>query len=384
MPKRKRNLVFALSLCALSTAGLTIGTSAADADQRSVAAGQTAHASHVPGRPAAVLDASVTFESGVYTVSWRGGRSQITVVASNDPDSTVAGKTVGSGSASGSIRVRGLDPNQRWYFHLRRTRGDIVVVSTQGLGLVNAPNLRDLGGYRTGDGKRVKPGLLFRGDSMSDLSDSELAMVARLDLSKVIDLRTPDEVAHHPDRLPPGVQHVSDSVFDPEDPYATGVVSALDEAKTFELMGYASGGYLGMNAELGGAPRPTYAYRKLFAEIVQAQGKPVLFHCSVGDDRTGWAAYVLLRLLGAADSDAVDDYLDSNTFNHDVLVDYTKRYKSLGFTQDQADLSLKASYIHAALKAAVQVYGSFDDYVRVGLGLTAEDVKTLRAGYLTA
>ena len=50
-------------------------------------------------------------------------------------------------------------------------------------GLEGAPNFRDLGGYRAAGGSRVRPGRLFRSESLERLTDADLAQVARLDIA---------------------------------------------------------------------------------------------------------------------------------------------------------------------------------------------------------
>lgn len=93
---------------------------------------------------------------------------------------------------------------------------------------------------------------------------------------------------------------------------------------------------------------------------------------------------MLLKLLGVPDAVALKNYLDSNTYNSSLLASYSAYYRPLGFTAEQSDFFLKASYIQAALQGAKTVYGSFDNYVRQGLGLTSADIATLRSTYLSS
>ncbi len=62
-------------------------------------------------------------------------------------------------------------------------------------------NLRDLGGWTGRDGRPVAYGRLYRSDRLSDLTDADLAVLARLGIQTVIDLRHEGETAEHPSRL---------------------------------------------------------------------------------------------------------------------------------------------------------------------------------------
>src|SRR5260370_13163798 len=78
------------------------------------------------------------------------------------------------------------------------------------VGLDGAVNVRDIGGYRSAYGLEVMRGRLFRGDSLSQLTPSDVERLDQLGLRTVIDFRTPGEVLlSGPDRLPYGAEFVS-------------------------------------------------------------------------------------------------------------------------------------------------------------------------------
>jgi len=61
--------------------------------------------------------------------------------------------------------------------------------------------LRDVGGNITGDGRRVRPGLLYRSSDLHRLTSSDGDHLERLGLRQIIDLREPHVVAGRPDRF---------------------------------------------------------------------------------------------------------------------------------------------------------------------------------------
>jgi len=68
-------------------------------------------------------------------------------------------------------------------------------------------NVRDIGGYRSANGREVIRGRLFRGDSLSRLIRNDTERLEQLGLRTVIDFRTPGEILFSgPDRLPCGVE----------------------------------------------------------------------------------------------------------------------------------------------------------------------------------
>ena len=67
--------------------------------------------------------------------------------------------------------------------------------------LEGASNFREIGGINTSDKKILKPGILFRSDELSNLSDGDAQIISRLNLKLICDLRTPSEIKSKPDRI---------------------------------------------------------------------------------------------------------------------------------------------------------------------------------------
>ena len=71
-------------------------------------------------------------------------------------------------------------------------------------------NFRDMGGYETTDGKRVKWNQLYRSGELPRLSDNDVARLEKLGIITVINFLTEDEIkARGEDRLPPDVREIS-------------------------------------------------------------------------------------------------------------------------------------------------------------------------------
>jgi len=66
------------------------------------------------------------------------------------------------------------------------------------LNIDGALNFRDLGGYQSADGRRVKWGKMYRSAQLDRLSSQGIAEMAALDLRTVVDLRFSDETHKYP------------------------------------------------------------------------------------------------------------------------------------------------------------------------------------------
>jgi len=343
--------------------------------------------------PSPFTAATVTQTSAGYKVSWRSDATKVNVFATHDRAGVAGAIKVGSGGGSGSLTVSGLttssgpySTSSRWYFRLTTPAGRSVVVAVRHVHVGGVPNFRDLGGYRTTSGRWVKEGLLFRSARFSGITTAGVTTVTQLGIKTDIDLRTPSEDAAHPDPVIPGITYVADSINPDGDPEISDEIPGLSDAASLIEMGYAFGCYQSLYLEFGSNATCVNGDRILFHDILAAHGSPLLFHCTFGDDRTGWASYVLLRILGVPAATAMRDYLASNFYNKAMLQSYQTYYLNLnvGFTQAQTDFFLKAAYIHAAMTAVNLTYGSFTRYVHLGLGLTNSQIQTLRNTYLAS
>ena len=158
-------------------------------------------------------------------------------------------------------------------------------------------NFRDLGGLRTQDGGRVRPGVVHRSATPVFLDETEAAgFLATTGIRTRIDLRGRREVAETAarDRLADGVRVVhlpfGRSVLRPDHPDLS-----VRLAEHYADM-------LVVSAE------PVTAAVRL---ATQARDSPLLVHCTAGKDRTGVVVAVLLAAVGVRPQDIVDDYARS-------------------------------------------------------------------------
>jgi protein-tyrosine phosphatase len=234
--------------------------------------------------------------------------------------------------------------------------------------LEGAPNFRDLGGYPTEDARHVRYGQLFRSGVLSDLTDADLARLSGLAVATVVDLRSIDEVEARPNRLPPGASSVHVPVTD---------ISASPRSISERL---EQGDVEGLGAEMLLLGNRAFArtLQGAFARVLQfamdPAHRPMVFHCTAGKDRTGFAAAIVLRCLGVSREDAITDYLRSNTMlgaRHKVILEQME-HRLPDLEPLRAMLEVRREYIEAGLDTIDSDYGSIDAYLRDALGVTDE------------
>ncbi|MFB7539614.1 tyrosine-protein phosphatase [Streptomyces zaomyceticus] len=249
-------------------------------------------------------------------------------------------------------------------------------------------NLRDLGGLPLGAGRSVRPGLVLRSAHLDRLDPAEPA-VARLGIRTVVDLRTDTERGARPDRLPKGARLlVADVLAD-----HLAISGLPPAARLKELL---SDPALAEEHLGGGQVRSAFArtyrtfvsgdaarasYRALLAELGARNAGPLLFHCSAGKDRTGWAATVVLSLLGADEETVREEYLSVNRAVRQAFAPMIEGFITQGGNPDLAlDLiGVLPEYLDAALDEVAVRHGSMEKYVREGLGVPDEVTARMRA-----
>jgi protein-tyrosine phosphatase len=250
--------------------------------------------------------------------------------------------------------------------------------------LEGQPNFRDLGGYRTQDGHRVKWGLIYRSGQLSKLTDADLSVLEALKLRTVVDLRGAAEAeSRGKDRLPEGVRSVSY----PIDVVGNGKTangqpaSAKTPQQNRDFMLQATRSIM-LNR--------TDVYSSLIHELASPANRPLVFHCTQGKDRTGIGAAIVLTVLGVPWETVREDYILTNIYRREENERDLKNLRDglaqkSGIPPEQVDMStyeamyyVKPEYIDTARQDAIDKYGSMENFIRKGLGISDEVIERLR------
>ncbi|MBV9096112.1 MAG: tyrosine-protein phosphatase [Streptosporangiaceae bacterium] len=255
--------------------------------------------------------------------------------------------------------------------------------------LDGAVNVRDVGGYRSAYRLEVMRGRLFRGDSLSQLTASDVARLDTLGLRTVIDFRTPGEVLlTGTDRLPCGVEFASLPVSGGDLGWVYELTASGDHERQRDELGdgRAASFMVGIYRGFVTDARQREAFGATFGLICSPGRLPLLYHCSGGRDRAGWMTAIVLTALGVPREVVLRDYLLSNDFHR---TGYAKLRFDLVKTGIVADpellrpiLEQSPTYLGAAFEEADRRFGSFGRFLTYGLEVSEAMLTELRRGLL--
>ncbi|MDR3520268.1 MAG: tyrosine-protein phosphatase [Acidocella sp.] len=243
--------------------------------------------------------------------------------------------------------------------------------------LSGAHNFRAVRPYKTADGRMLRANNIYRSGELSRLSDTDLGIIAGLNIHLVCDLRTGREQSEFVSRWPEAPAHVKLDLPDRHE-------SDSGPHKIFELIAShqgEAGGVLAMDMLYRRKPKAfARSLQILFQTILGGNGLPLLVHCHAGKDRTGFVVAMLLAAAGVNREDIIEDYIISSHYflaEKEVLALATWAKRSFGQEIHPASarpmVDTRLDYIEAALQEIDAGWGSVDGYLRDAVGLTGLD-----------
>ena len=195
-------------------------------------------------------------------------------------------------------------------------------------------NVRDVGGWKTASGKRVKQGVAFRSskfnaDDSADkvITDKGLEAIKELGIKTEIDLRTTDDGENG---------NITESPLGSDVRYVSIPLNS-------------GGNIILLNKE---------SLKDLFAVLGQEENYPLVFHCSIGTDRTGMVAFLINGLLGVSEEDLFRDFLFSN----------------FGYIGSMRTQSIIQTYMDTVDMAGGKTLSEKIENYLISVGVAAEDI----------
>lgn len=235
-----------------------------------------------------------------------------------------------------------------------------------------ASNFRDLGGYLGHGGRAVRWRHIFRSDHLATLTEQDALALADLGVTRSLDFRGQDERAAQAYDLP-NVRYHALSI----EP------TVVQRAKEMALAGKQ------LTAPIAvGLMQETYRafvannakqYAELFEHLLENDA-PLVFHCTAGKDRTGFAAALILMALGVPRSVVMEDYLLTNGLYRRPAI-----LNNSGAAEEVLNVlwRVQEDFLDAALDAVDADYGGLDQYLAKQLGVGSKERQRLEELYLT-
>lgn len=237
-------------------------------------------------------------------------------------------------------------------------------------------NFRDVGGYRTADGRTVRWGVLYRSGSMGNLTPAGKQTIAALHPTSIIDLRSSTERASDDGWIAamPGYWTRPYEMSLGDLGRTIGSPGGREPAAIKSMMTFT---YRNLPKEQAAS------YRELFVRLVAGKGA-VIVNCSAGKDRTGIASALVLTALGVPYAAVRKDYLLSNGAPGMVTLSAALPGPLASLPPESAKLLLgvDGSYLDATFAGIRQNYGSVEAYLSRELGVGPKELAALRRNML--
>lgn len=237
------------------------------------------------------------------------------------------------------------------------------------LSVANAPlrldgtyNTRELGGYKTADGRLTQRHRLLRSDALDNLSDGDLDFLYDYGVRCVVDLRSKGECDGSPSRT---IGYKDMKYFN---------VPMLDHVNSNWLAGgfpdTMGGLYVGMLKNDGDI---IASVLRIFLEHTDGC---VLFNCTAGKDRTGTIAMLTLLLAGVSEETVVADYAISRHNLEQQVSRQLAALKAAGHNVPAHVFDSAPAQMQKAIDFLNDTYGGVKEYLK-SVGLSGDEIVRL-------
>jgi len=253
------------------------------------------------------------------------------------------------------------------------------IVGERRLPLQGPDNFRDLGGYETHDGRRVRWHRIYRSDDLAGLTRRDLALLRSLGIRGVCDLRSAPERSRDPNRSVAGVSVHEMGIevvgVDPVDLRHRIRTGGLDASEIEATMIAAYRSFVTDHAD---------HWARMLELISNPDNLPTVVHCTAGKDRTGFASALVLLLLGVPEQTVLEDYLATNRYQAHTRLWLERLVPIYSFFRTGAAdmaplLDARPAYLRASLEEIEHGWGGVERYAEQRLGFSSTEQARLRS-----
>ncbi len=234
-------------------------------------------------------------------------------------------------------------------------------------------NFRKLAnGMKNIEGREIKN--VYRSADVSFATQEDVNQLFLKKIHNIIDLRSTEEINQYPQLNHENIEIKQIDII------GNGTQNDVDKFRLEELNDFMVLLYKNKFVKSSG-------FKTEFEYILSLKGKPFLFHCTAGKDRTGITGVILMNILGFTKEQIIDEYLK---IDEELVNNIAEKFIS-GFLGEDVDeitdeiravASVRPQFIAGFYDGIELEYGNFDNYLEKKLCITEEQKRALRNDYL--
>lgn len=241
-------------------------------------------------------------------------------------------------------------------------------------------NIRDLGGIINKDGFKIKNNQFIRSSHLGDITSNDLLLLKEeYHLKTVIDLRNIGEVEMIPDNLSSDIKYYHIPILSGR----KDGISHENKKVNLDKVPNMCELYRGMAL----SETSKKQIRKVLKIIMNEKNRCTLFHCTVGKDRTGVIALLILYMLDVPMEEIYNDYIYTNEVNSiealeikNILIEKTHNEE---YAQEVMDTHLaKREYLDSIIECMEEDYGSILGFIIYGLKISKRKIAKFKESAL--
>lgn len=237
----------------------------------------------------------------------------------------------------------------------------------------NILNFRKLAAnVKNEQGQEIKN--IYRSANPSVASSGDIEELLKLNINDVIDLRSLTELS-------------DDGIID-NSLITVKHINIIDDAKQNDIysLGFSEAGKF-MIELYENVFVETEGFKNEFDYIKSLNGKPFLFHCTAGKDRTGITGALLMHILGFNQEQIVSEYLILDQLLIDSLMsELEAKIKQFNISVDIEQLKnivgVDKLFILSFYQGVADKYGSLDNFIAKKLKITSDEITKFKQDYL--
>lgn len=227
--------------------------------------------------------------------------------------------------------------------------------------LDGAKNMRDLGGYPTPEGRSIKNGVIFRSDSVHQLSKTDIEKIIGLGITLQIDLRSKDEVALSPSSLKDSENVSYHNISMLDDIYSDGFQNLPESLTDIYCKLLDNNGDKFVEA----------------IKLILSNKGATLINCTAGKDRTGVFAMLLLSLCHVDEINILNDYSVSAANLSKLITIQKSQLQKMGLNVPDYIFMSEPDNMLKTLNYLNKNYGNTENYL-LHFGLNSTEISKLK------